>query len=148
MSASQERMVLLLASRLCAAAAPLGIAGVAISLVALVALALADQPLRAAWAWWLAALPGPLAAWLAFRVRVDAWVFADLAGSAADPELRAEERAAAFDAALSTFTGKAADARPGRTPSDRARGARQLLLRLAVVVATQFGCALVATFPG
>jgi hypothetical protein len=140
----QGRMQMLVASRLCAAGEFLGIAGLAISLLALAALALADLSERAAWAWWIAALPGPLTAWLCFRVRIDARAFADLA--AFDGEHSPEARAAAFDAALATFTGKGAAG--SRTPADRARGARRLLLRLAVVVAVQFVFALVATFPG
>ena len=140
----QARMQMLVASRLCAAGEFLGVVGLAITLLALAALVVADLSQHAAWAWWIAALPGPLTAWLCFRVRIDARVFADLA--ALDSEHSPEQRAAAFDAALSTFTGK--EVTGSRTPADRARGARRLLLRLAVLVGVQFAFALIATFPG
>jgi hypothetical protein len=137
----EARVDALTASRLCAAAAPVAAASIGLALVAFAALAFVDQFPRSAWAWWLVALLGVVAPWLALRLRFDAAVFADLAAGA-----DVDAAARAFDAALAGQTG--VDAPAPRSLRDRARGARRLVTQLVAIAAVQFIAALVAAFPG
>ena len=138
---AEDRTIALAGARMCAAAAPLTAASVALAIVAFAALAFVDQLQRAAWSWWIVALLGAPALWYGFRLRFDAGVFGDLAASA-DVDAGARE----FDAALATMSGGTVAA--PRALDERARGARRLVARLVAIAALQFAVALVAAFPG
>lgn len=112
--------------------------GLALSVVAIAVLALTGRslPLLSGMGFGAVALIGVLERYLAFRLRFDAGLFKDLAGSSIAP-------LSALDSALQRLGLRSASGQP-RALEQRVMGARQLMLRHGIAVACQSGLFLLA----
>lgn len=97
----------------------------------------------------LALAAGLLQAWWAWRVTLDARIFADWAAAWQRPDgASPEEALQRFDRALRAWLPGAASCETTRTFADRARGARGLLARQVLALGVQGICILGAVVAG
>jgi len=136
---------LLRAGRVATAVSALAVLTATGALLAPLAHAMPVRP--SPWCWWGVLGTGFVAAWYAWRVELDAGLFADL-GRALDSPTQDQATLADLDAALGALGLARAGAVPPRSVAARSRGARRLAVRQAIVAGVQAAMVVALLLPG